>query len=59
MIRAFTTAFKIPDLRGKILFTLSIIAVYRLGSFIPIPGPPPTAVLLKRRPCHGSISHAT
>jgi preprotein translocase subunit SecY len=38
MIRAFATAFKIPDLRGKILFTLGIIAVYRLGSFIPIPG---------------------
>jgi preprotein translocase subunit SecY len=38
MLRAFTNAFKIPDLRGKILFTLGIIAVYRLGSFIPIPG---------------------
>jgi preprotein translocase subunit SecY len=38
MLRAFTNAFKIPDLRGKILFTLAIIAVYRLGSFIPIPG---------------------
>ena len=38
MIRAFANAFKIPDLRGKILFTLAMIAVYRLGSFIPIPG---------------------
>jgi len=38
MLRAFANAFKIPDLRGKILFTLAIIAVYRLGSFIPIPG---------------------
>jgi preprotein translocase subunit SecY len=38
MLRAFTNAFKIPDLRGKILFTLAIIAVYRLGAFIPIPG---------------------
>jgi preprotein translocase subunit SecY len=38
MLRAFTNAFKIPDLRGKILFTLAIIAVYRLGSFVPIPG---------------------
>ncbi|HWH31898.1 MAG TPA: preprotein translocase subunit SecY [Egibacteraceae bacterium] len=38
MIRAFANAFKIPDLRGKILFTLAILAVYRLGSFIPIPG---------------------
>ena len=38
MLRAFSNAFKIPDLRGKILFTLAIIAVYRLGSFVPIPG---------------------
>ncbi|MBA2530341.1 MAG: preprotein translocase subunit SecY [Euzebyales bacterium] len=38
MLRAFATAFKIPDLRGKILFTLAIIAVYRFGSFVPIPG---------------------
>jgi preprotein translocase subunit SecY len=38
MLRAFTNAFKIPELRGKILFTLGIIGVFRLGSFIPIPG---------------------
>jgi preprotein translocase subunit SecY len=38
MLRAFANAFKIPDLRGKVLFTLAIIAVYRLGSFVPIPG---------------------
>ncbi len=28
---------KVPDLRGKILFTIAIIAVYRLGSHIPAP----------------------
>lgn len=37
-IKALTTCFKIEDLRKKILFTLSIIAVYRLGCFIPTPG---------------------
>jgi preprotein translocase subunit SecY len=37
MLRAFVNAFKIPDLRRKILFTLLIIAVYRLGSFVPVP----------------------
>jgi preprotein translocase subunit SecY len=37
MLRAFVNAFKIPDLRKKILFTLFIIAVYRLGSYIPVP----------------------
>jgi preprotein translocase subunit SecY len=37
VFRAFLNAFKIPDLRKKILFTLAVIAVYRLGSFIPVP----------------------
>ncbi|MFA5890779.1 MAG: preprotein translocase subunit SecY [Actinomycetota bacterium] len=38
MLSAFRNAFKIPDLRNKILFTLLIIGVYRLGSHIPLPG---------------------
>ncbi|MGH2696777.1 MAG: preprotein translocase subunit SecY, partial [Actinomycetota bacterium] len=37
MLRAFVNAFKIPDLRAKILFTLLVIGLYRLGSFLPIP----------------------
>ncbi len=35
---AFVRAFRTPDLRNKILFTLGILAVFRLGSFIPTPG---------------------
>ncbi|MBA2390268.1 MAG: preprotein translocase subunit SecY [Geodermatophilaceae bacterium] len=38
MLRAFASAFKTPDLRRKILFTLGIVAIYRLGSNIPGPG---------------------
>jgi preprotein translocase subunit SecY len=38
MLSAFRNALKIPDLRGKILFTVAIIAVYRLGSHLPVPG---------------------
>jgi preprotein translocase subunit SecY len=38
MLRAFVNAFKIPDLRRKLLFTLAIIAVYRVGAWIPVPG---------------------
>jgi preprotein translocase subunit SecY len=38
MLSAFRNAFKIPELRGKILFTMAIIAVYRLGSHLPVPG---------------------
>src|ERR671914_2996353 len=37
MLRAFVNAFKIPDLRKKILFTLFIIAIYRVGSYLPVP----------------------
>lgn len=37
MLRAFANAFRIPDLRAKILFTLMIIAIYRLGSWVPVP----------------------
>ena len=37
MLRAFVNAFKIPDLRKKILFTLFIIAVFRFGSHLPAP----------------------
>ncbi len=38
LLGAFINAFKIPDLRKKILFTLLIIAVYRFGAHVPSPG---------------------
>ncbi|WP_030903830.1 preprotein translocase subunit SecY [Streptomyces sp. NRRL F-5126] len=38
MLTAFARAFKTPDLRKKLLFTLGIIVLYRLGAHIPIPG---------------------
>jgi preprotein translocase subunit SecY len=38
MLKAFLQAFKTPDLRKKILFTLLMIFLFRLGSFIPTPG---------------------
>ncbi|MGZ4522589.1 MAG: preprotein translocase subunit SecY [Mycobacteriaceae bacterium] len=38
MLSAFVSAFKTPDLRRKILFTLGILAVYRLGATLPSPG---------------------
>ncbi|MCA1704324.1 MAG: preprotein translocase subunit SecY, partial [Actinobacteria bacterium] len=38
LLGAFANAFKVPDLRKKILFTILIIGVYRLGSHIPTPG---------------------
>jgi preprotein translocase subunit SecY len=38
VLTAFGRAFKTPDLRRKLLFTLAIIGIYRLGSVIPGPG---------------------
>ncbi|MBD9702684.1 preprotein translocase subunit SecY [Streptomyces caniscabiei] len=38
MLTAFARAFKTPDLRKKLLFTLGIIVIYRIGTHIPIPG---------------------
>jgi hypothetical protein len=38
LLSAFRNAFKIPELRGKILFTVAIIAIYRLGANVPVPG---------------------
>jgi preprotein translocase subunit SecY len=37
VLRAFVNAFKVPDLRKKILFTLFIIVIYRFGSYVPVP----------------------
>jgi preprotein translocase subunit SecY len=37
MLTAFIRAFRTPDLRKKLLFTLFIIAVFRLGSTLPTP----------------------
>ncbi|MEX0795238.1 MAG: preprotein translocase subunit SecY [Acidimicrobiia bacterium] len=38
MLSIYRNMFKIPDLRAKILFTLAMFAVYRLGATIPVPG---------------------
>jgi preprotein translocase subunit SecY len=38
VLTAFARAFRTPDLRKKLLFTLAIIVVYRVGTHIPIPG---------------------
>ena len=37
MFSAVIRAFRTPDLRNKLLFTLFIVAIFRLGSFIPAP----------------------
>lgn len=37
MLSRLKNIFKVRDLRGKVLFTLFVVAIYRLGSHIPVP----------------------
>ena len=37
-LEAIANVFRIPDLRKRVLFTLAMLAVYRLGGHLPIPG---------------------
>jgi preprotein translocase subunit SecY len=38
MLSVFRNMFRIKDLRNKILFTLMVFAIYRLGAAVPVPG---------------------
>ena len=38
LLESVKSIFKIPELRNKVLFTLGILAIYRLGGQVPIPG---------------------
>lgn len=38
MIKTFQNIFKIPELRKRILFTLGILVIYRIGAHVPTPG---------------------
>ena len=48
-MRTLIQALKTKELRNKILFTLGIIIIYRIGSFIPTPG-------VDYKQCHGSMN---
>jgi len=38
MFKTIASAWKIPEIRSKILFTLLMLLVYRIGAFVPVPG---------------------
>ena len=38
MLRTILTAFRVADIRKKIAFTAGMLALYRLGAYIPVPG---------------------
>jgi preprotein translocase subunit SecY len=54
MLTAFLRAFRTPDLRKKLLFTIFIIAVFRLGATLPTPGISQKAV----DSCLNVVSHS-
>jgi preprotein translocase subunit SecY len=37
-VNAIANIFRVEDLRKRVLFTLALLAVYRLGAFLPTPG---------------------
>ena len=37
MLKTFVNAWKLPDLRRKMLFTLMIVVIYRIGCVLPVP----------------------
>ncbi|WP_100406012.1 preprotein translocase subunit SecY [Bacillus solitudinis] len=44
MIKTISNIFRVGDLRQKVLFTLLMLIVFRIGSFIPVPGADSTAL---------------
>ena len=55
MIESFRNIFAIPDLRRRLFFTFALLAVYRLGSFIPIPGIDPVAIAEFTKAAEGTL----
>jgi preprotein translocase subunit SecY len=54
-IESFRNIFAIPDLRNRILFMLGLLAVYRVGCYIPTPGVDPQALLEFQQAAEGTI----
>ena len=48
MLTAIARAFRTPDLRKKLLFTLAIMFLFRMGSHIPVPGVDTAAMDVRR-----------
>jgi len=54
-IEAFKNAFKIPELKNRIIFTLIMLAVYRLGCHVPTPGVDGAALAAKMSQAGGLL----
>lgn len=38
MFQTLVNFFKVADIRKKILFTLAMLVIFRIGTFVPVPG---------------------
>ena len=38
MLKALGNAWRVPELRRKLMFTFAMIGLYRLGAYVPLPG---------------------
>ncbi|HEX7631767.1 MAG TPA: preprotein translocase subunit SecY, partial [Lacunisphaera sp.] len=58
MFSAFANSMKIPELRSRILYTLSLLFIARVGAHIPLPGLDPTPLLdfFKAQTANGGAS---
>ena len=54
-IQTIKNIWKIEDLKARILYTLGIIALYRLGSYITLPGVDPSQLEALRTQTSGGI----
>ena len=57
MFSTFINIFKVPELRNKILFTLGLLAIYRIGFYVAVPGVDQTKMsALRSSPGGGGVS---
>lgn len=57
MLNAILNAFRVPELRKKILFTLGIIVLYRIGSYVPLPGIPFEGLVSQFEAANGGMAN--
>ena len=60
MLKTVINIFRVQDLRNKILFTLALLMIYRLGFHIPVPGFDQAKMiqLAKQRPSESPLGRA-
>ena len=40
MLKGIANAFRVPELRKKLIITIAILVLYRFGAYLPVPGAP-------------------